>query len=147
MEEVEAIFAAFCQEIQDLTKIVADLQNQVAQLTQQPAPLVQQVVQAPQPMSCRKCFVAMPENFGGDRCQFPAFLSQLQLFINAQLAHFSMNAKKVAFLCSLLASPAAAWVSPLLDCNDPLLQDYTTFYKWLWRQYADLMREQTAMRH
>ncbi|XP_070614238.1 protein LDOC1-like [Erythrolamprus reginae] len=148
MAEMQAVFEALRLKIQILTQTVVALQNQMGYLTQQPAPpLVQLVVPTPQPSPQRKCFVAMPEKFWGDRCQFPAFLSQVQLFINAQLVHFPRDAEKVAFLCSLLASPVAAWVSPLLDRDDPLLQDYAIFCKWLWWQFADPVWEQMATMH
>ncbi|XP_070607666.1 protein LDOC1-like [Erythrolamprus reginae] len=127
MAEVQAVFEALHQEIQALMQMMADLQNQMMQLTQQLAPLVQQLVQAPLPMPCRKCFVAVSERFLGDHCQFPAFLSQKK---NGCM-------EKVAFLCSLPASPAAVWVLPLLDSNDPLLQDYAAFCNQLWWQYVE----------
>ncbi|XP_070584354.1 protein LDOC1-like [Erythrolamprus reginae] len=114
--EIQAVFEALHLEIQTLMQMVLQLQNQVDVLSQQPAtPSVQLAAPAPQPPPWRKCFVAMPERFWGDCRMFSAFLSQVQLFINAQMIHFPRDAEKVAFLCSLLAGPAASWVSPLLE--------------------------------
>ncbi|XP_070584343.1 protein LDOC1-like [Erythrolamprus reginae] len=128
MAEMQAVFKALQLEIQALTLTVQQLQNQVEILSQQPViAQVQPAAPAPQPLPRRKCFVALPEKFWSDRGLFAAFLSQVQFFINAQLPHFPRDAEKVAFLCSLLAGPAASWVSPLLDRDDPILQDYTTF--------------------
>ncbi|XP_070584356.1 protein LDOC1-like [Erythrolamprus reginae] len=145
--EMQAVFEALGLEIQALTQMVLQLQNQVDVLFQQPAsPLVQLEAPAPQPPPQRKCFVAMPKRFWGDRRMFSAFLSQVQLFINAQMIHFPMDAEEVVFLCSLLASPAASWVSPLLDQDDPILQDYTTSCTQLRQQFLDPVRVQMAMR-
>ncbi|XP_070614245.1 protein LDOC1-like [Erythrolamprus reginae] len=123
MAEMQAIFEALRLKIHTLTQKVGSLQDQVNVLTQQAAPpQVHPVAPPPVPHPRRKCFVAMPKKFWGDRRLFPAFLSQVQLFINAQRVHFPGDEDKVAFLCSLLAGPAASWVSPLLDQDDPLLQ-------------------------
>ena len=79
----------------------------------------------------------MPEKFSGNDSEFQGFLDQVQLIIQMQPHRYSMRMQQIGLLTSLLTRLPRAWVAPLLERNDPVLQDLNAFVKVFYNCFAD----------
>jgi hypothetical protein len=71
--------------------------------------------------------VNSPEPFTGDRTKTRNFLVQVSVVFQTQPSRFPDDQTKVYYLGSFLRGPAASWFSPLVEKQDPILQDWTQF--------------------
>ena len=71
--------------------------------------------------------LAPPERYFGDPAKFASFINQCQLHFMCKPACFPDEQSKVAFVLSYLGGTASTWSIPLVERNDPLLYNYTTF--------------------
>ena len=133
--------AAMEQAVADLIAQNQALANQVQQLTTAVTDLQQRqaaalAVAAPPP----SCPLKAPEKFDGRREDYPTFLAQAKLFIQARSREFPTDQVKVSFLISLLKGAAARWATPLLLADAPELANFADFVKALDAAFGDAQK-------
>jgi hypothetical protein len=82
---------------------------------------------APAPSGTKEPKISAPEHFNGDRAKTRYFLAQVHLVFVMQANRFPSDGTKTGYIASLLRGPAAAWVTPLIERNDPIMHDYNQF--------------------
>ena len=90
--------------------------------------------------------VRLPDPFDGDRRQLRGFLNQLRLVWRIQPRRYPTDAIKVALLGTLLKGSALQWFSPLLEADDPRLNNADTIIQLLEDAFGDPDRQNTASR-
>lgn len=71
--------------------------------------------------------VSLPERFGGKSEKMRTFIVQCELFMRIQPAAFPTDRSKVSFVLSLLKASAARWARPIIEHNDPIMDNYQNF--------------------
>lgn len=109
-------------EVGNLPQNVHQLMQGVQNINLTPAPVtpVAQPISHPSPVS-------LPERFGGKAKKMRTFFAQCELFMRIQPAAFPTDRSKVSFILSLLKKSAARWACPIVDRNDPIMDNYQNF--------------------
>lgn len=68
-----------------------------------------------------------PDKFDGTKSACRGFVNQCRLIFRMQPHRFSNDAVKVGYIISLLKGQALKWASPLLERNNPMLDDLQAF--------------------
>ncbi|KAG8147204.1 hypothetical protein E2320_022751 [Naja naja] len=74
----------------------------------------------------------LPQRFAGDSEKMRTFLAQYELFIGTR----SVN---------LLKASAIRWALPMIECNDPIKDNYQNFLAHFRQHFGDAIQEDTAM--
>uniref|UniRef100_A0A8C5RC29 DUF4939 domain-containing protein n=1 Tax=Laticauda laticaudata TaxID=8630 RepID=A0A8C5RC29_LATLA len=106
---------------QEVEAEMRKLQATILQLVQ---PLVVPIALVEQPVSSHS---DLPEKFGGEADKMKNFIGQCELFMGIRAAEFPTDHAKVSFILSLLKESAAKWAQPILEGNDPIMNNYQNF--------------------
>ncbi|KAG8131265.1 hypothetical protein E2320_017872 [Naja naja] len=71
--------------------------------------------------------VGLPEKFGGNSKKMRTFIAQCELYMRIQPVAFRTDRSKVSFILSLLKASAAQWARPIMEHNDPIMDNYQNF--------------------
>ena len=75
----------------------------------------------------RETKISLPVKFDGTRSQFRGFLNQIRLVIQMHPSRYPTDASQVGFVGTLLSGSALAWLTPLLEKESPLLNNFEEF--------------------
>ncbi|KAM9324770.1 putative ATP-dependent DNA helicase HFM1 [Gastrophryne carolinensis] len=124
------------QTIQELRGTVQTLSDRMAHLEAQASVLPTSV-----PAMSPKL---PPFRFGGDRDKFRGFLNQCRLYFDANPTQFPTDRSKVLCIIMLLTHKAIAWASPLIETQDPRLNNLEDFINAMSQMFDDPNRGATA---
>lgn len=112
---------------------------------------MQQQIPAPAPAAAQQPVIlrsqgSLPEKFGGETGQMRAFLAQCTMFFESRPAEFPTDRTRVTFILGLLRGRAARWSIPMVENNDPILNNYGNFLDQFRAHFDDPIRTITASR-
>ena len=142
-EELQQILSQLVTQVNNLTNVVATLQNQAASVSQP------QTIQFPTPLGATTTKgpkTPLPEKFDGNRKNFRDFLASLKVYMMLRSKDFSNENEQVLFVGSLLTGTALSWFRSLLDSNSSALTDAKAFLKLLQETFSDPMIAANARR-
>lgn len=81
--------------------------------------------------------VSLPDKFDGNRRKFRGFLNQVELLFMLNPNCYQSDPSRVGLIGTLLTDKALTWFSPILERNDPILDDYPSFRKALIQTFEE----------
>uniref|UniRef100_A0A670ZDR8 DUF4939 domain-containing protein n=1 Tax=Pseudonaja textilis TaxID=8673 RepID=A0A670ZDR8_PSETE len=105
-------------------EVEAEMRKLQATILQLVQPLVVPIALVEQPVSSHS---GLPEKFGGEADKMKNFIGQCELFMGTRAAEFPTDHAKVSFILSLLKKSAAKWAQPIIESNDPIMNNYQNF--------------------
>ena len=81
--------------------------------------------------------VSLPDKFDGNRKKFRGFLNQVELLFMLNPNCYLSDPSRVGLIGTLLTDRALTWFSPILERNDPILDDYPSFRKALIQTFEE----------
>jgi hypothetical protein len=120
-EDFPAILQQLLAELQEIRQENTELREQMMNLSANP----------PQPPlgPIREPKINSPEPFSGDRAKTRGFLVQVSLVFETQPSRFPNDRAKTMYVASYLRGIAAAWFSPRMERNDPMLNNFESFIR------------------
>lgn len=97
-----------------------------------------------QPSGFKEPKLSNPILFSGQRKYARTFILQVKNCIQAQPSRFNSEANKVSFAVSFLRDVAFDWVSPYLETQDSMLNDFQLFEKSFLLAFGDIDRKKHA---
>lgn len=123
---------------QEVEAEMRKLQATILKLVQ---PSVAPLALVEQPVSSHS---GLPEKFGGEANKMKNFIGQCELFMRAQAAEFPTDQAKVSFILSLLKESAAKWAQPIIEGNDPIMDNYQNFMEKFRAYFGNLIQAVSA---
>ena len=112
---------------QTMLQMQATLTNFTTQAqAQAPAPIppprfLNPTSRAPEPI------IGLLDKFNGNCRLYRGFINQVKLVFRGHPHRYPTDQAKITLIGTLLTGSALIWFNPLLEDNDPLLDDYTDF--------------------